>query len=98
MSGEVLSLNPKVTHHLAIIAKYLPGHNIFKAKGKLHEKITLPGASLINVCQDLDIVIAPITVDPAPTVKADLASPGGRPSWLSVRQARSTSHKTSSTT
>ncbi|MEN3333436.1 MAG: hypothetical protein V7641_2801 [Blastocatellia bacterium] len=61
---------PKDTHHLAITSKYGADHAIFKSKGKLHEKITLPAASLTNVCQDLDIVIAPITVDAAPTVKA----------------------------
>jgi hypothetical protein len=32
--------------------------------------MTLPAASLKNVCQDLDIVIAPIVVDTVPPVKA----------------------------
>jgi RHS repeat-associated protein len=53
----------QVTHHLAIKATYLPDHSIFRSSGKLHDLVTLPAASLSNVCQDLDIVIAPIVVD-----------------------------------
>lgn len=65
---------PQVTHHLAITAAYLPNHDIFKSKGKLHDQITLPPASLTNVCQDLDIVIAPIVVDPVGPVKAGVSA------------------------
>jgi YD repeat-containing protein len=53
-----------VTHQFEITATYPPGHDIFKARGKAHGAITLPPASLTNVCQDLDIVVAPIKVDP----------------------------------
>lgn len=61
---------PKVTHHLEISSTYDANHDIFKSRGKLHDRITLPAASLTNVCQDLDIVIAPITVDAVSPVKA----------------------------
>ena len=53
---------PQVTHNLAITATYDPGNDIFKSRGKLHDQITLPAASLVNECQDLNIVIAPIVV------------------------------------
>ena len=54
---------PNVTHELEIVSTYDANHDIFKARGKLHEQIVLPAANLINGCQNLDIVIAPITVD-----------------------------------
>ena len=49
-------------HTLQIICTYQPDDDIFKARGKAHGKVTLPPANLTNVCQDLEIVIAPITV------------------------------------
>jgi hypothetical protein len=64
---------PKVAaeekHTLQISCTYLPGHDIFKARGKAHGQITLPPANLTNVCQDLEIVIAPIVVNAPISVK-----------------------------
>lgn len=60
----------QLTHHLQIVATYQANHDIFKAKGKLHGPINLPAATLRNVCQDLDVVIAPIVVDAVAPVKA----------------------------
>lgn len=59
-----------VTHQLAITSQYRADHEIFKGKGKLHDKIALPAANLTNVCQDLDVVVAPITVDAVAATKA----------------------------
>lgn len=59
-----------VTHHLQVSCTYPPDHGIFQASGKAHGKIALPAANLTNVCQDLDIVIAPIAVENAGAVKA----------------------------
>ncbi len=59
-----------VTHQLAISAQYRPDHEIFKGNGKLHGKITLPAAALTNVCQDLDVVVAPVVVDAVTPTKA----------------------------
>jgi len=56
-------------HTLQISCIYPPGHDIFKARGKAHGQITLPAANLTNVCQDLEIVIAPIVVNAAGPVK-----------------------------
>jgi hypothetical protein len=56
-------------HTLQISCTYLPGHDIFKARGKAHGQVTLPAANLTNVCQDLEIVIAPIVVNAPASVK-----------------------------
>jgi YD repeat-containing protein len=58
-----------VTHNLAITSHYRADHEIFKGSGKLHAQITLPAASLSNVCQDLDVAVAPITLDAVAPVK-----------------------------
>ena len=47
---------------LHVSCTYPAGHDIFKANGKAHDQVTLPPANLTNVCQDMEIVIAPITV------------------------------------
>ena len=55
----------EVTHVLQVSCTYPAGHDIFKANGKAHDQVTLPPANLTNVCQDMEIVIAPIAINDA---------------------------------
>ena len=61
-TAPALAAAAEEKHTLQIICTYQPDDDIFKARGKAHGKVTLPPANLTNVCQDLEIVIAPITV------------------------------------